>query len=65
MKAALSQYFNAMFSGRFKESTETAFEIEDIKPNTFKALIRFVYTNRLNSFEGIDVEELLVTADKY
>jgi len=43
---------------------ENRVEINDISPDIFEALLRFIYTDRVN-FAQLDVQDLLVAANKY
>jgi hypothetical protein len=64
--AARSEVFKAMFQHPTKEKSTNHVEIEDIEPEIFKELLRFIYTGRLTAatMEKMAVG-LLVVADKY
>ncbi|XP_046648372.1 speckle-type POZ protein B-like [Daphnia pulicaria] len=64
--AARSEVFYAMFQHPTKEKSTNHVEIEDIEPEIFKELLRFIYTGRLTAatMEKMAVK-LLVVADKY
>ena len=61
---ARSPVFAAMLKSGMKESVENRVEINDIAPDIFEALLRFVYTARVDLTE-IDVRDLLAAAHKY
>ncbi|XP_054162462.1 uncharacterized protein LOC128960412 [Oppia nitens] len=63
-----SDVFNAMFSVEFTESTESVIDIKDIKYNTFKALLKYIYCNRIileNDCNCHQVMDLYICADIY
>jgi speckle-type POZ protein len=64
--AARSEVFKAMFQHATKEKSTNHVEIEDIEPEIFKELLRFIYTGRLTAatMEEMAVG-LLAVADKY
>ena len=59
-----SPVFAAMVESGMKESLENHVEINDIAPDIFEALLRFVYTDRVD-LNQVNVQDLLVAADKY
>jgi speckle-type POZ protein len=64
--AARSQYFAAMFEHPTKEQSTNQVNIEDIEPDVFEELLRFIYTGRVPS-EKLETmaAALFITADKY
>ena len=64
--AAKSEVFEAMFQHPTKENFTNQIEIEDIEPDVFHELLRFIYTGRLSTatMESIGVG-LFIAADKY
>ena len=64
--AAKSEVFEAMFQHPTKENFTNPIEIEDIEPDVFHELLRFIYTGRLSTtaMESMAVG-LLIAADKY
>jgi speckle-type POZ protein len=64
--AARSKYFAAMFKHPTKENSTNQVNIEDIEPEVFQELLRFIYTGRLSSatMESM-VANLFIAADKY
>jgi speckle-type POZ protein len=64
--AAKSEVFEAMFQHPTKENFTNRIEIEDIEPDVFHELLRFIYTGRLSrkTMETLAVR-LLIAADKY
>ena len=64
--AAKSEVFEAMFQHPTKENFTNPIEIEDIEPDVFHELLRFIYTGRLSrkTMETLAVG-LLIAADKY
>ncbi|TVU42648.1 hypothetical protein EJB05_09067, partial [Eragrostis curvula] len=72
--AARSPVFKAEFHGQMKERTERCITVEDMKPDVFKALLYFAYTDMVPESEWDDlndgeyreiVRHLLVAADRY
>jgi speckle-type POZ protein len=64
--SARSEVFAAMFQHPTKENLTNQIEIEDIEPDVFQELLRFIYTGRVQ----VDKLEtmaagLLIAADKY
>ncbi len=64
--ATRSEVFAAMFQHPMKEQSTNQIEIEDIKPEVFRELLRFIYTGRVSTatMETMAVG-LLIAADKY
>ncbi|KAJ3696617.1 hypothetical protein LUZ61_000322 [Rhynchospora tenuis] len=66
--AARSPVFRAQFFGSMMESKTDTVEIEEMKPEVFKAMLHFIYTETLPPQEDISFEmaqHLLVAADRY
>ena len=61
-----SKVFSAMFEHQTKETLSNHVEIEDIQPEVFRELLRFIYTGR-STLEVMETmaAKLLVAADKY
>jgi speckle-type POZ protein len=61
-----SQYFAAMFKHPTKEQSTNQVKIEDIEPEVFDQLLRFIYTRRvpLDKLETM-AAGLFIAADKY
>ncbi len=61
-----SQYFAAMFKHPTKENSTNQVKIEDIEPEVFDQLLRFIYTGRvpLDKLETM-AAGLFIAADKY
>jgi speckle-type POZ protein len=64
--SARSQYFAAMFQHPMKEQSTNQVKIEDIEPEVFDQLLRFIYTGRvpLDKLQTM-AAGLLIAADKY
>jgi speckle-type POZ protein len=64
--ATRSEVFAAMFQHPTKENLSNQIEIQDIEPELFQELLRFIYTGRLSitSMETMAVR-LFIAADKY
>jgi speckle-type POZ protein len=64
--ATRSEVFAAMFQHPTKEKLTNQIEIEDIEPDVFQELLRFMYTGRLSitSMETM-ATRLFIAADKY
>lgn len=58
-------YFEAMFSEKFKESGQPVIEIHDIEPKVFQNILDFIYTSQIPNNFVDNVEELLIAADRY
>jgi speckle-type POZ protein len=64
--AARSKVFEAKFKHSTKENVTNQIDIEDIKPEVFQELLRFIYTGRVSiaTMETMAVG-LFIAADKY
>jgi len=62
--SARSPVFAAMLRSGMKESVENRVEINDIAPDIFEALLRFIYTDRVDLTQ-VDAKDLLAAANKY
>jgi hypothetical protein len=62
-----SKVFEAMFNHSTKENITNQVVIEDIQPEVFHELLRFIYISRLTSetMETMLAPRLFVAADKY
>jgi len=62
--SARSPVFAAMLKNEMKEATTNRVEINDITPDIFEALLRFIYTDHVD-LTKIDTKNLLAAANKY
>jgi len=62
--SARSPVFSAMFNSEMKEKILDRIDFSDISLNIFNALLRFIYTDRVQLTDS-NVEPLLAAADKY
>ncbi|NWX61682.1 SPOPL protein, partial [Promerops cafer] len=62
--AARSPVFNAMFEHEMEESKKNRVEINDVDPEVFKEMMRFIYTGKAPNLEKM-ADNLLAAADKY
>lgn len=62
--AARSPVFNAMFEHEMEESKKNRVEINDVDPDVFKEMMRFVYTGKAPNLDKM-ADNLLAAADKY
>jgi speckle-type POZ protein len=63
---ARSEVFAAMFKHPMKEQSTYQIEIEDIKPDVFQELLRFIYTGRVSTATMETMAAgLFIAADKY
>jgi len=62
--SARSPVFTAMLKSGMKESVENRIEINDIALDIFEALLRFIYTGRVELTQ-VDAKDLLAAANKY
>jgi speckle-type POZ protein len=64
--AARSEVFAAMFQHPMREQSTNQIKIEDIQPEVFQELLRFIYTGRVSiaTMETMAVG-LFIAADKY
>ena len=64
--AARSEVFAAMFKHPMTEQSTNQIEIEDIEPEVFQELLRFIYTGRVSraAMESM-AANLFIAADKY
>jgi speckle-type POZ protein len=70
--AMRSPVFKAELFGQIKEANEQLVTIQDMKPDVFRALLYFIYTDSLRGMDGQDgegkrgmIRHLLVAADRY
>ncbi|XP_006498480.1 speckle-type POZ protein-like isoform X6 [Mus musculus] len=61
--AARSPVFNAMFEHEMEECTKNRVEINDLDPEVFKEMMRFVYTGKAPNLDKM-ADNLLAAADK-
>lgn len=59
-----SPVFAAMFQSGMQESTQNRLTVDDIKPEVFKEMLRYVYVGKVERLKEMP-HELLVAADKY
>lgn len=62
--ASRSSVFAAMFKTEMKEQTTNAVTIQDIQPEVFDELLRYIYTDKVDSLDSMSFE-LYAAADKY
>ncbi|XP_063115089.1 speckle-type POZ protein-like isoform X2 [Cavia porcellus] len=62
--AARSPVFNAMFEHEMEESKKNRVEINDLDPEVFKEMMRFIYTGKAPNLDKM-ADSLLAAADKY
>ncbi|XP_033224339.1 uncharacterized protein LOC117177649 [Belonocnema kinseyi] len=62
--AASSPVFNVMFSHNMKETICGVVKIEDIRPEVFETLLKFIYTDEIESQDDF-MPEILIASDKY
>ncbi|CAF4008917.1 unnamed protein product, partial [Didymodactylos carnosus] len=53
-----------MFSGKTLENNTNTIEINDLKPETIKSMLEYIYTGKVNDIKSSTVE-LYRCADKY
>ncbi|XP_028724501.1 speckle-type POZ protein-like isoform X2 [Peromyscus eremicus] len=61
---ARSPVFNAMFEHEMEECKKNRVEINDLDPEVFKEMMRFVYTGKAPNLDKM-ADNLLAAADKY
>ena len=61
---ARSPVFEAMFNSNLTENQTNILKIEDIEPEVFAEILRFIYTDQVENLGGMTVK-LLAAADKY
>jgi speckle-type POZ protein len=61
---ARSPVFFAMFENDFTEKKTNTFEVEDIAPEVFLEVLRFIYTDKVEKLDEM-APQLLAAADKY
>lgn len=64
MLAKKSDVFDAMFSHNFQETKSNRVVITDLEPDAVIEMLRYIYTNRVQSLEQVN-RSLLAAADKY
>lgn len=65
--AARSTVFAAMFEHPMQETVNHTVSISDMKPQVFKELLRYIYSDELSTLQSLNVNahELYTAADKY
>jgi speckle-type POZ protein len=64
--AARSPFFAAMFEHPTKENLTNQIEVEDVEPDVFNEILRFIYTGKLSESKmGKMCVGILAVADKY
>ncbi|VAI37958.1 unnamed protein product [Triticum turgidum subsp. durum] len=64
--AARSSVFKAKLLGAMGESSSSAIKIYDMEPGVFKALLHFIYTEKVSPVIDVAIaSHLLVAADRY
>ncbi|KAJ1269238.1 hypothetical protein BS78_07G195600 [Paspalum vaginatum] len=63
--AARSPVFRAELLGSMAEATMSSITLHDIAPATFRAMLRFIYTDELGDLPTEMFKHLLVVADRY
>ena len=62
--AARSPVFHAMFQNDLTEKKTNTLEIQDIEPDVFAEVLRFLYTDEINNLDELSTD-LLAASDKY
>ncbi|XP_033212756.1 speckle-type POZ protein-like isoform X2 [Belonocnema kinseyi] len=62
--AARSPVFSAMFTHKMKERIKSCVEIQDLEPDIFEKMLRFIYTDKVNDLEE-SASKLLPAAERY
>ncbi|GBN44584.1 Speckle-type POZ protein [Araneus ventricosus] len=65
MLSARSPVFRAMFQSDMKERARDRIVIEDLKPDTVRRMLHFMYTDSLEELEWETASDLYVAAEKY
>ena len=53
-----------MFQSNLTEDQTNTLKIDDIEPDVFKEMLRFIYTDQVENVDAL-AEKLLAAADKY
>lgn len=59
------EYFARMFSGRWMENTQEIVELKDLSPITFRYILSYIYSNKIEVSRDVDITEVLYIADMY
>ncbi|GBM11914.1 Speckle-type POZ protein [Araneus ventricosus] len=62
---ARSPVFRAMFKSNMKERAKDRIDIEDLKPDTVRRMLLYMYTDSLEELQWETASELYVAAEKY
>jgi len=60
-----SPVFTAMFDHQMKENQTRVVEIVDINPDTFRSVLYFMYTDKVQLKTEEETKKMLIAADKY
>jgi len=65
--SARSPVMKALLTGKFSEGSNPGNKvvIQDVDAMVFKQMLRFIYTDQINSSTDMDMQALLVAADRY
>lgn len=63
--AARSKYFDAMFSGNFAEGNRSRIEINEVEPETFEDILKYIYSNEVEFGTSAEILKVMQSADKY
>lgn len=63
--AVSCNYFDAMFQGNFQESLEPVVVINDMDPEIFEIVLKYIYTNQLSNDLGSKAKEVLAAAHRF
>jgi speckle-type POZ protein len=64
--AARSKFFTAMFDHPTKENLTNQIEVEDVEPDVFNEILRFIYTGKVSESTMENMAfEIFAVADKY
>jgi len=58
-------YFKRMFETQMTEGDSGAIEVPDVRPEIFRAMLKYLYAGEMPGYSGQDAMDLVVVADKY
>lgn len=63
--AVRCRYFDSIFNSNVKESLETCIPVDNVEPEIFEAVLKYIYTNQIPNNLELIVKNLWLATDKF